>query len=171
MRETLFLFVVWLFSCRFLACFLVVSSLVSIVPSPLSRSLTQDFASGTLRVQRIQGGRASADAHACSAPGRKEDHSQRHRRRTVCHEDDCRRIRSGERRSFLLPTALSPLPLFSHLTQSGGSEAIASAMPLQRIGSAPDVYGMVAWLSSQAGVWVTGAIIPLDGGALVTPRL
>ena len=43
-------------------------------------------------------------------------------------------------------------------------EALAKNIPLGRIGEADDVVGTVIWLCSRAGAYITGAIIPLDGG-------
>ena len=43
-------------------------------------------------------------------------------------------------------------------------EALAKNVPLGRIGEADDVVGTVIWLCSRAGAYITGAIIPLDGG-------
>jgi NAD(P)-dependent dehydrogenase (short-subunit alcohol dehydrogenase family) len=43
-------------------------------------------------------------------------------------------------------------------------EAIEAAVPLGRIGRPDDVAGLALFLASRAGSYVTGAIIPLDGG-------
>jgi NAD(P)-dependent dehydrogenase (short-subunit alcohol dehydrogenase family) len=43
-------------------------------------------------------------------------------------------------------------------------QALAANIPLGRIGTADDVVGTVIWLCSRAGSYLTGAIIPLDGG-------
>ena len=37
-------------------------------------------------------------------------------------------------------------------------------MPLGRIGRADDVAGLVVFLASRAGSYLTGTVIPLDGG-------
>ena len=43
-------------------------------------------------------------------------------------------------------------------------EGIEAAVPLGRIGHPDDVAGLALFLASRAGSYVTGAIIPLDGG-------
>jgi NAD(P)-dependent dehydrogenase (short-subunit alcohol dehydrogenase family) len=48
--------------------------------------------------------------------------------------------------------------------------AVASRIPLGRIGEPDDVAGAVIYLSSRAGRYVTGAVIPVDGGATFARR-
>ena len=48
-----------------------------------------------------------------------------------------------------------------------GSE-IAAKSPLGRIGRPDDMAGVVVYLSSRAGAYVTGAVIPVDGGIATT---
>jgi NAD(P)-dependent dehydrogenase (short-subunit alcohol dehydrogenase family) len=43
-------------------------------------------------------------------------------------------------------------------------EEIAAGSPLGRIGRPDDMAGVAVYLSGRAGAWVTGAIIPVDGG-------
>jgi NAD(P)-dependent dehydrogenase (short-subunit alcohol dehydrogenase family) len=50
------------------------------------------------------------------------------------------------------------------LEADGGEELVSSGVPLGRIGRPDDVAGTVLFLTSRAGSYVTGAIIPLDGG-------
>jgi len=50
------------------------------------------------------------------------------------------------------------------LDAEGGEELVSSGVPLGRIGRPDDVVGAVLFLSSRAGSYLTGAIIPLDGG-------
>jgi NAD(P)-dependent dehydrogenase (short-subunit alcohol dehydrogenase family) len=42
--------------------------------------------------------------------------------------------------------------------------AIASSVPLGRVGEPSDVAGTVIFLASKAGAYLTGAVIPVDGG-------
>ncbi len=44
-------------------------------------------------------------------------------------------------------------------------DMVAASMPLGRIGRPEDVAGTVIYLSSRAGSYLTGAVIPVDGGA------
>jgi NAD(P)-dependent dehydrogenase (short-subunit alcohol dehydrogenase family) len=44
-------------------------------------------------------------------------------------------------------------------------QAVADGIPLKRWGSAEDAAGAVLFLCSRAGAYVSGAIVPLDGGA------
>jgi NAD(P)-dependent dehydrogenase (short-subunit alcohol dehydrogenase family) len=41
-------------------------------------------------------------------------------------------------------------------------------IPMGRLGTATDIQGLVVLLASDAASWITGAIIPLDGGNLAT---
>eukprot|EP01120_Amphizonella_sp_Union-15-10_P012209 TRINITY_DN5381_c0_g1_i2.p1 TRINITY_DN5381_c0_g1~~TRINITY_DN5381_c0_g1_i2.p1 ORF type:complete len:263 (-),score=57.87 TRINITY_DN5381_c0_g1_i2:39-827(-) len=50
-------------------------------------------------------------------------------------------------------------------------EVIKDEIPLKRIGSPEDIGGICLFLSSRAGAYVTGAIIPLEGGLLVRASL
>ena len=50
-------------------------------------------------------------------------------------------------------------------------DKIASALPLGRVGSAEDMAGCALFLASRAGAWVTGAIIPVDGGHLIKAKI
>jgi NAD(P)-dependent dehydrogenase (short-subunit alcohol dehydrogenase family) len=50
------------------------------------------------------------------------------------------------------------------LDADGGEEMVAAGVPLGRIGRPEDVAGAVLFLSSRAGSYLTGAIIPVDGG-------
>jgi NAD(P)-dependent dehydrogenase (short-subunit alcohol dehydrogenase family) len=43
-------------------------------------------------------------------------------------------------------------------------ELVEQSVPLGRIGSQEDVAGLTLFLSSRAGAYMTGAVIPLDGG-------
>lgn len=44
---------------------------------------------------------------------------------------------------------------------------IAGSLPMQRIGSPEDVAAACLWLSGKGGRWVTGTVVPIDGGSLV----
>jgi NAD(P)-dependent dehydrogenase (short-subunit alcohol dehydrogenase family) len=43
-------------------------------------------------------------------------------------------------------------------------EEIVTNIPLKRMGRAEEVAGVIRWLASDAGAYVTGAVIPVDGG-------
>jgi NAD(P)-dependent dehydrogenase (short-subunit alcohol dehydrogenase family) len=45
-----------------------------------------------------------------------------------------------------------------------GEEGAASNIPMQRAGRQDDIAGTVIYLSSRAGSYLTGAVIPVDGG-------
>jgi NAD(P)-dependent dehydrogenase (short-subunit alcohol dehydrogenase family) len=43
-------------------------------------------------------------------------------------------------------------------------DAIVASVPLRRIGTPEDVAGISLFLASRAGAYLTGAVVPVDGG-------
>ena len=75
-------------------------------------------------------------------------------------------------RHSLLCVALSgfvPSSMSAQLLTYAGEKAIAATVPLNRLGSAADMGGATVFLASPAGAWVTGAILPVDGGTTAKP--
>ena len=67
--------------------------------------------------------------------------------------------------------AVAPGPFESkmmHETLEVFGKEIAARSPLGRIGRPDDMAGVVVFLSSRAGAYVTGAVIPVDGGIATT---
>jgi len=48
----------------------------------------------------------------------------------------------------------------------GDEENMRRGVPLGRLGVAEDMAGLVLFLSSRAGSWITGAVVPVDGGVV-----
>jgi len=67
--------------------------------------------------------------------------------------------------------AIAPGPFESKMmaaTLERFGEAIRASCPLGRIGEPEDMAGIAIYLSSRAGAYVTGAVIPVDGGIATT---
>ena len=67
--------------------------------------------------------------------------------------------------------AVAPGPFPSKMmaaTLETYGDAIAEAAPLRRIGRDDDMAGIAVFLTSRAGSYLTGAIIPVDGGIYTT---
>ena len=67
--------------------------------------------------------------------------------------------------------AVAPGPFPSKMmaaTLDAFGEHIAASAPLRRIGRADDMAGVAVFLASRAGAYVTGAVIPVDGGIATT---
>ncbi|MBN9097562.1 MULTISPECIES: SDR family oxidoreductase [unclassified Pseudonocardia] len=60
-----------------------------------------------------------------------------------------------------------PTKMMAALLEEAGDEMAASS-PLGRIGRAEDMAGAAVYLSSRAGAWITGVILPVDGGIWTT---
>ncbi len=52
----------------------------------------------------------------------------------------------------------------SEMLWSWDEEAVAAAHPLQRLGTPEDVARSVVFLLSDASSWITGVVLPVDGG-------
>ncbi|MBZ0216285.1 MAG: SDR family oxidoreductase [Fimbriimonadaceae bacterium] len=69
--------------------------------------------------------------------------------------------------------AIAPGPFESQMmahTLEKYQKQIEQAVPLGRIGRPEDMAGVAIYLASKAGAYVTGTVIPVDGGCLVAPR-
>lgn len=67
--------------------------------------------------------------------------------------------------------AIAPGPFESKMmaaTLEAFGDSIAKSAPLGRIGRPDDMAGVAVYLSSRAGAYVTGAVIPVDGGIATT---
>jgi NAD(P)-dependent dehydrogenase (short-subunit alcohol dehydrogenase family) len=67
--------------------------------------------------------------------------------------------------------AVAPGPFESKMmaaTLRAAGDEIAAKSPLGRIGRPEDMAGVAVYLASRAGAYVTGAVIPVDGGIATT---
>jgi NAD(P)-dependent dehydrogenase (short-subunit alcohol dehydrogenase family) len=67
--------------------------------------------------------------------------------------------------------AVAPGPFESKMmaaTLEAFGDQIAASAPLKRIGRPDDMAGVALFLASRAGSYVTGAVIPVDGGIATT---
>jgi NAD(P)-dependent dehydrogenase (short-subunit alcohol dehydrogenase family) len=74
----------------------------------------------------------------------------------------------GER--HITVNAIAPGPFETRMMAAaplGLSETLAARARLKRIGRPDDIAGAAVYLASRAGAYVTGAILPVDGGLAV----
>jgi NAD(P)-dependent dehydrogenase (short-subunit alcohol dehydrogenase family) len=72
-------------------------------------------------------------------------------------------------RDHITVNAVAPGPFDSRmmaflLDDPDGRQAVAGSVPMGRVGQPSDVAGTVIFLASKAGAYLTGAVIPVDGG-------
>src|SRR5438552_3055043 len=63
--------------------------------------------------------------------------------------------------------AIAPGPFPSKMTAfmfEAGEDVVAGSVPMGRVGRPDDMAGTAIYLSSRAGSYLTGAVIPVDGG-------
>ncbi len=74
-------------------------------------------------------------------------------------------------RERITVNAIAPGPFESKMmaaTLEAFGEGIVATNPMRRIGEPEDMAGTAIFLSSRAGAYVTGAVIPVDGGISTT---
>jgi NAD(P)-dependent dehydrogenase (short-subunit alcohol dehydrogenase family) len=75
----------------------------------------------------------------------------------------------GARRITVNAVAPGPFPSrMMRATLEAAGDEIAEASPLGRIGRPDDMVGVTRFLAGRAGSYVTGAVIPVDGGMWTT---
>jgi NAD(P)-dependent dehydrogenase (short-subunit alcohol dehydrogenase family) len=61
--------------------------------------------------------------------------------------------------------AIAPGPVVTGITRPGGAEHYARLVPMRRVPVPADIQGVALFLASRASCFITGAEIPIDGGA------
>lgn len=77
---------------------------------------------------------------------------------------------AGELAPEILVNAIAPGLFESRMTKEllrAGADAVGELMPLGRIGRPDDMAGIAVFLASRASTFITGAVIPVDGGVSV----
>jgi NAD(P)-dependent dehydrogenase (short-subunit alcohol dehydrogenase family) len=75
---------------------------------------------------------------------------------------------------WITVNAIAPGPFESKMTEDVMDvfeAAVRERAPLRRIGREDDMAGTAVFLASRAAAYITGAVIPVDGGITVTPGL
>ena len=70
-------------------------------------------------------------------------------------------------KDHILVNSIGPGVFESKMTSHFDLEALAKTHPVGRIGRPTDIAGLVIFLCSKAGSFITGTFIPLDGGFLI----
>ena len=68
--------------------------------------------------------------------------------------------------------AIAPGPFESQMMKSTLKvlDEIINSVPRKRIGSPEDMAGAAIFLSSKASAYITGIVMPVDGGSLIARR-
>ena len=77
-------------------------------------------------------------------------------------------------RRHITVNAIAPGPFESKMmdyTLANHRDDIEGTLPRGRLGTPEDIAGAVIYLSSRAGAYVTGVVLPVDGGSLVASEL
>ena len=57
----------------------------------------------------------------------------------------------------------------AQLLTYAGEAAISRTVPMGRLGTAEDMGGATLFLASRAASWITGVVLPVDGGTTAKP--
>ena len=74
---------------------------------------------------------------------------------------------------FITANAIAPGPFPSKMTagvKAAFGDQITASVPLKRWGEPADMAGAAIYLASKAGAYVSGAVVPVDGGIVASSR-
>ena len=75
----------------------------------------------------------------------------------------------GEAGGRVTANAIAPGFIRTKMTAGLALDKLEQVVPLGRMGEGSDVAGVAIFLSSPAAAWISGAILPVDGGILTQP--
>ena len=83
----------------------------------------------------------------------------------------CRHAFDAPRSGSITVNAIAPGYVPSKMSKqldayTGDDAAVVARIPLGRMGVPSDMAGPALFLSSPAGAWITGVVLPVDGGYL-----
>ena len=70
----------------------------------------------------------------------------------------------GIRINAVCPAPIDTPLMYQHKQTQSLLENAASFIPMGRAGTAPEVANLIGWLSSDEASWMTGNLVPIDGG-------
>ena len=68
----------------------------------------------------------------------------------------------------VLAPGLYPSKMQTAMIESKGLDTLVAPIPLKRLANEADMAGTAIFLASKAGAYLTGAVVPVDGGLATT---
>jgi len=127
----------------------------------LERGASEEDPARIINIGSVAGLKTSSSKAFAYGPSKAALH---HLTRELARELAPRRILVNAIAPGFFPSSMTE----PYLADEERRSRVLKGIPLRRTGSAPDIAGLAIFLSSRAGAYVTGTVIPLDGGVTVS---